>query len=96
MLASPDDYVGKVVKITGKYYSVNSEDNGKPYFYVVIKDATACCTQGMDFICDAGTHIYPDEYPKEESDVTITCIFNYYKEDGLTFCYLDIDDFDEK
>lgn len=96
MLAAPDDYVGKVVKITGKYYSVNNEDDGKTYFYVLIKDATACCEQGMEFIWDDGTHTYPDEYPEEESEVTITGVFNYYKDDGLTFCYLDIDDFDEK
>ena len=50
MLAAPDDYVGKVVKITGKYYSVNNENDGKTYFYVLIKDATACCEQGMEFI----------------------------------------------
>lgn len=92
MLASPDDYVGKVVKLSGTYYSINSDETGKTYFYVLIKDATACCEQGMEFIWDNGTHVYPDEYPEEQSEVTITGVFNYYTEDGLTFCYLDVDD----
>lgn len=91
MMATPDDYVGKTVKISGKYYSVNDKKTGKTYFYVIIKDATACCEQGMEFIWDNGTHVYPDEYPEEEKEITITGIFNYYTEDGLNFCYLDID-----
>lgn len=95
MMATPDDYVGKVVKISGKYYSVTDKEDGKTYFYVLIKDATACCEQGMEFIWDEGTHAYPEEYPAEESEVTITGIFNYYVEDGLTFCYLDIDGFEQ-
>lgn len=95
MMATPDDYIGKIVRISGKYYSVTSQENGKTYFYVLIKDATACCEQGMEFIWDNGSHVYPDEYPEEESDVTITGAFQTYKEDGLTYCYLDIDGFDE-
>lgn len=90
MMVSPDDYVGKKIKISGTYYA--AQDKAKPqyYHYVIIKDATACCAQGLQFVWEDGAHIYPDDYPDDEEEVEVIGVFETYIEDGDTreYCRL--------
>ena len=50
MMVDPESYVGKIVRMEGSYYFVNYEDLGKSYSYCIVKDATACCAQGIEFV----------------------------------------------
>ncbi|MBC5999125.1 hypothetical protein H8876_03815 [Clostridiales Family XIII bacterium BX16] len=57
------------------------------YYACIIQDALACCTQGLEFVL-AGEHTYPDDYPKEGEEITVTGIFDTYEEDGFKYCQL--------
>ena len=92
MMTAPEDYIGKIVKIRGQYYSGLDEMTQKRYFFVLISDATECCQQGMEFIWDDNTHIYPDEYPAEKSQVEIVGTFGVYQEGQAVYPYLSVDD----
>lgn len=82
LMTNPEEYADKTIKIEGTYYSTYYEPSEKYYHYVVIKDATACCTQGVEFVWDDGNHQYPEEYPKEDQEVIATGTFETYQEDG--------------
>lgn len=87
MINQPDTYKGKTVKAKGNFSYFKDEATGQEYFAILIKDATACCAQGIEFVLD-GDYTYPNDYPALDSEVTITGKFNYYKEDGNTFVQL--------
>ena len=59
LMVKPDEYVGKTFRIDGNFYATYYEPTQKYYFYCVIQDATACCAQGLEFLWDDGTHVYP-------------------------------------
>lgn len=82
MMTSPEQYEGKTFRINGTFYASYYEVTKKYYYYCIIKDATACCAQGMEFVWGDGTHIYPDEYPKDNSDIIVEGRFETYREDG--------------
>lgn len=81
VMYEPDKYEGKVFRIQGPYYPLYVEETGKYYHYCLIQDAAACCTQGMEFVWDDGSHIYPDEYPAENTEVEVQGTFDIYTED---------------
>jgi len=84
----PFSYEGKTVRIKGNYYPSYYEPTGQYYQYAVIQDATACCSQGMEFVWDDGSHVYPDEYPAEGTEIVVTGTFETYKEEDLLYCRL--------
>lgn len=85
MMLKPADYVGKTVRMQGAF-SV-SEIGENRYFACIIKDATACCAQGIEFDW-AGDHSYPADYPKDGSDITVTGEFTTYNEGQQQYCQL--------
>lgn len=82
LMINPNDYIGKRIKIRGRYYATWYEPTQKYYHYIIIEDAMACCAQGLEFVWDDGSHIYPDEYPSDETEVEATGIFETYQEEG--------------
>lgn len=82
MMIDPDSYIGKTVKMKGLYYASYNELNDKYYHFVVVADAAACCSQGIEFVWDRGQHIYPDEYPLDETEVEVVGTFEGYQEEG--------------
>lgn len=91
MMTNPDSYMGKIIKMSGQYTSSYLEDTKKTYFFVVISDATACCQQGIEFIWN-GEHSYPEDYPKDESNIEVTGVFGSYQEQEQTYYYLAVDE----
>ncbi|MBO6164650.1 MAG: hypothetical protein J6N77_06335 [Lachnospiraceae bacterium] len=87
MMVTPEDYVGKTVKMTGTFQAFIYEKTGEYYFTCVIQDATACCAQGMEFVLP-DEYVYPDDYPEEGSNVTVIGTFDTYMEDDLLYCHL--------
>lgn len=87
MTRFPEDYLGKTITMHGQFTVYGNTKSGKPYFAVVIADATACCSQGIEFVL-AGEHIYPDDYPKEGEEITVTGQYQSYEENGGVYYHL--------
>lgn len=92
MMVTPEEYEGKTFRIDGNFYATYYEATKKYYFYCVIQDATACCAQGMEFIWDDGSHIYPDEYPEDNAEIVVEGTFETYREDGDENLYCRLSD----
>lgn len=91
LMIDPDSYRGKTFRIMGDYYATYYEPTGKYYHYCVIQDATACCAQGLEFVWGDGSHVYPDEYPAENTSIVVQGVFETYKEDDnsqVQYCRL--------
>lgn len=82
MMNDPQSYVGKTVRMNGAYIVNYWESTDTYYHCVLIKDAQACCSQGMEFVWDDGSHVYPDDYPEENAEVLVTGTFETYQETG--------------
>ena len=87
MMCIPEDYVGTTVKMTGSYVATEDASTGCVYHACIIKDATACCSQGIEFEW-FGEHEYPAEYPQQGNMITVTGVFNTYMENGCMYAQL--------
>lgn len=82
MCSYPENYVGKVVKMTGTYSSFTDEASGTSYYSCTCKDATACCQMGLEFKLVSGA------YPTEGATITVMGTFQTYLENGTVYCQL--------
>lgn len=92
MMSSPEDYVGKTVKMQGIFskgqlYAAGSLNDGGTVFACVIQDATACCAQGIPFEL-AGDRTYPQDYPELGDTITVVGTFEIHEQEGMKFCRL--------
>ena len=85
MMTTPEDYVGKKVRMRGKLAVYKYPERN--YYTCIIADATACCQQGMEFLW-AGNHKYPEDYPNEGDEITVTGVFDIYYEGDKKYCQL--------
>lgn len=83
MMNTPDDYIGKTVKMVGMSATYHDQDTDNYYYACVIADATACCSQGIEYILPEG-----QEYPKEKVRITVTGVFDTYEEGEYRYCTL--------
>ena len=86
MVYNAENYVGKKVKAKGNF-AYYQEPDGREFFAVIISDATACCSQGLEFVLE-GNYVYPDDYPPLDTEITITGVFDYYEERNVRYCRL--------
>ena len=84
IMTAPETYIGKTVKMNGIFAYYHNEINNQYYFGCIIQDATACCSQGIEFIL-TDDYIFPDDYPEEGDIVTVAGEFMTYEEDGFTY-----------
>lgn len=87
MLTTPEEYIGKTVKVKGTFNVYEDDSTGNVYYACLISDATACCQQGMEFIPE-GDFKYPDDFPAVGDDVTVVGQFETYKEGDLQYVHL--------
>lgn len=87
MMSVPENYMGKKVKMGGAFAVYHDEKTDNYYYACIIKDATACCSQGIEFVL-AGDYKYPDDYPQVGEDVCVVGEFDTYKEGEYTYCTL--------
>ncbi len=87
MLQNPQNYIGKTVKMGG-IFGANTQNPQRNYYFCVIPDATACCSQGLEFLL-RGKHEYPADYPQEGTNITVVGTFGTYKEGDQTYCQLE-------
>ena len=82
IMSNPDDYIGKTIRMNGAF----ATDDNEIYYFCIIKDATACCQQGLEFILK-GTQ-YPDGYPDIGADFTVQGTFERYMEGDQPYYHL--------
>ena len=87
MMYTPKDYIGKTVKMSGMFVAYTNQDQSQFYPAVIIADATACCSQGLEFVLE-GNPAYPEGYPEMETEITVVGTFETYEEDGNIYCRL--------
>ncbi len=87
MITNPASYIGKVIKMTGPIAMYQDPSSDKRYFACIIRDATACCAQGMEF--ELGSrYSYPEDYPELGTEVTVVGTFDTYTEGQYQYCTL--------
>ena len=91
MLSSPSLYVGKIVKMEGPFIPFESTDPDYCYPAIIIRDATACCASGIEFLlygvprCSiAGGN----GYPLYNEEATIVGRFETYLEGTDMYVHL--------
>ncbi|MCR4667884.1 MAG: hypothetical protein K5774_00740 [Clostridia bacterium] len=87
MMSSPEDYIGKTVKMKGMFTYYHDSATDKYYFACVIQDATACCAQGIEFIL-TDDYTYPDDYPEIYDEICVAGVFDTYTEGDYLYCTL--------
>ncbi len=87
MMADPEPYLGMVIRMAGYYSSYEDTEKDAVYHACIIPDASACCSQGIEFVWK-GEHAWPDEYPAEGTDIVVTGRLETYEEDGYTYLHL--------
>lgn len=85
MLTTPENYIGKQVKMAGTFAVYEGEN--RSYYACVIADASACCSQGIEFVL-GGDAAYPEDYPAVGEYITVTGVFDSYTEGALKYCQL--------
>ena len=83
MVYNPESYYGKVIRIQGTCAMYADPNTGTVYYACIIQDATACCSQGLEF-----TLVNEDEYPDQGAEITVTGTFETYEEDGYRYIRL--------
>lgn len=87
MMTLPEEYIGKTIRMDGTFSYYHDDTTGKDYFACIIQDATACCSQGIEFELE-GDHTYPDDYPEDGAYVKVEGVFDTYREGDYEFCTL--------
>ena len=91
MMMSPDDYIGKTIRMTGIFTVYQDPETKQIYCGVIVEDATACCAQGFDLVMPE-ERSYPQGYPAPESEITVVGIFQAdrtLEEHGIIFLRLE-------
>lgn len=61
VVQDPESYAGKTFKIYGNSYAFPTTEGKSMTHYCLIKDALACCAQGLEFISSNSDEKYPDD-----------------------------------
>ena len=77
MMLMPADYMGKSVRMSGDFAVAEGSD--RMYYACIIRDATACCANGIEFLWN-GEHSYPEDYPEAGTEITAVGDFDTYYE----------------
>ncbi|MBO4484947.1 MAG: hypothetical protein J5738_06125 [Lachnospiraceae bacterium] len=87
MVTAPQDYVGQTVKMQGTFAYYYDQEIDCYYSACIIQDATACCSQGIEFVL-TDEFIFPDDYPEPGTDICVIGEFSTYTEHGTVYCTL--------
>lgn len=83
MTMVPEEYVGKTIKMEGRFEIYGDPDKEDPYLGCIVNDATACCSVGLRFVL---TDDYTSaDFPLNGSDIIITGVFETYEYQDCTF-----------
>ena len=84
ILYDADDYVGKIIRMTGTAVSYYDEQTDTQYYAVMILDTTACCSSGFDLLLAEG-----QAFPENGQEITVTGELEMYEVyEGIQFLRL--------
>jgi hypothetical protein len=83
MLAKPNDYIGKTIKIDGPYCNEYDKNTDK-YYHFLLYDR---CCQVIEIMLEEQTL-----YPEIMSEIVVTGVFGTYMEYGQSYCCLYVDE----
>ena len=75
MMTEPEKYMGKTIRIKGTNNRYTDIETGQDYYACLIKDAAACCAQGIEYKLPEGA-----EYPDFNAEITVSGVFGSYFE----------------
>ena len=90
MMTEPNAYDGKTVKMHGRFgasygYRPDGTINEDVLIFAcIIADATACCSQGIEFVL-SGAYTFPEDYPELDSEITVTGTFTSGEQNGIPY-----------
>ncbi len=94
---SPEDYKGKIIKLTGEFahFPKNVDKNGNPtsdeeIYLCIISDAMACCATGIEFIPEKDSSFWTN-YPEDGSKITITGLCDIFLDESGWFTIIQLD-----
>ncbi len=87
LMCDPEPYMGKIIKMSGYYTSFPDTERGIVYHACFLPDATACCTQGIEFVRPDG-YSWPEDYPEENTEIVVSGCLESYEEDGQIYLHL--------
>lgn len=79
LMVSPDEYIGKVIKMNGMFSHFYDEEKHKHYYACIIQDATACCSQGIEFV-PTEEFANPEERLEEGEEITVVGVLEPYSD----------------
>lgn len=85
LMVDPKTYIGKSFKIRGNYYSSYSQELDTYYHFCMIKDAAACCAQGIEILWADEKMNRNENCPEEDTMVTVEGVFETYEEGKNTY-----------
>ena len=77
IMSNPESYRGKSIKVDGLMFVDYDPELNSDYYAVIIEDATACCQQGMEFVCSDHSNL-----PPAGSQVEVSGTFGSYDAPG--------------
>ncbi len=84
MMYSSEDYIGKTIRMDGIAASYHDSLTGSDYYNCIVEDATACCSQGIEFqLADEDA-----EYPPDGKEIIVEGTFNTYIDGEYEFVAL--------
>ena len=86
IIAHADEYLGKTFRISGTFAIYEGDE--RIYYACLVTDATACCSQGLEFILKDTSLKYPDDYPALGTGITVVGVFDTYQEGPYTYSQL--------
>ena len=90
IMAYPDDYVGKTVKISGFYQPHYFEAAGTLHHYAAVPDDEACCSLYLEFEWTGGRT--PEDYPQEGVRIELIGTYGSYERLGQAAYRLTVDE----
>lgn len=85
MMQYSSSYLGKTIRMRGQFAVAEGKDRN--YYACLIADATACCSQGIEFVLPENYN-YPRDYPALGSEITVVGVFDVYSEGNRQYCQL--------
>lgn len=91
MLSNPSSYINKIVKMEGPFLPFDSDDPNYCYPAILIRDATACCASGIEFLLYGVPRCSIEGgngYPLYNEEATIIGRFETYIEGSYMYVHL--------
>jgi len=93
ILSSPEEHLGKVIKINGPYYAIPEPMIGRIRDIIAVAEVDACCPPlGFEVIVGDFVNRNPFDFPNQGTNIEVTGVFSTYEIKGFDLYYLAVDE----